>query len=115
MYNSAEDSFETKIDINAVISYNGSVEYLPPVMLKSTCHIKIEEFPFDEQICTLRFGTWTYDESKVNLCPLSDRAQLDTFIENGEWKLLSFFLFKKNFINFKIENPFFRFKFKSRV
>jgi nicotinic acetylcholine receptor, invertebrate len=75
--------------VNAVIYHNGVVEYLPPTKLKSTCQIQIEQFPFDEQNCTLEFGTWTYDESLINLIPLGDEAQLDAYIENNEWNLLS--------------------------
>jgi len=30
--------------------------YLPPGMFKSICIIKIENFPFDEQHCELKFG-----------------------------------------------------------
>ena len=75
--------------VNAVISFAGTVDYVPTVMLRSTCQIAIEEFPFDEQICKLEFGTWTYDESRLNLSTLSDKAQLDSYLENGEWDLLS--------------------------
>ena len=75
--------------VNAVIYYSGIVEYLPPIKLKSTCQIQIEQFPFDEQNCTLEFGTWTYDESLIHLTPLGDEAQLDAYVENNEWKLLS--------------------------
>ena len=74
-----------------MIKHTGEIEYLPPVMLRSTCHIAIEEFPFDEQKCFLKFGTWTYDESKINLTILFDQAQQDSYIENGEWDLLSIF------------------------
>ena len=75
--------------MNAVIEYTGIVDYLPPVMLESTCEIAISDFPFDEQNCSLKFGTWTYDESKINLTALSEAAQLDSFSLNGEWHLIS--------------------------
>ena len=78
--------------VNAVIEYTGNVEYLPPVMLRSTCSIAIADFPFDEQTCPLKFGTWTYDESKLNLTAMSDFAQTDSLSPNGEWDLLSNFL-----------------------
>ena len=78
--------------VNAVIEYTGNVEYLPPVMLRSTCSIAIADFPFDEQTCPLKFGTWTYDESKLNLTAMSDFAQTDSLSPNGEWDLLSSYL-----------------------
>lgn len=36
-------------------------------IFKSTCKVDIKWFPFDNQTCTLKFGTWTYTEELVNL------------------------------------------------
>jgi hypothetical protein len=88
LYNSADDSFDTTSKVNAVISYDGTVSYLPPGMFKATCMIKIDDFPFDEQKCSLKFGSWTHDESAVNLTNKADNAQLDSYIKNGEWFLM---------------------------
>ena len=56
LYNSAGDSFDPKSPVNAVLSYTGMVSYLPPGMFRSTCQIEIDQFPFDEQKCRLKFG-----------------------------------------------------------
>ena len=89
MYNSVSNTFDSQLKVNAVIDYNGAIEYLPPAILKSTCEISIKHFPFDEQLCHLNFGTWTYDITKVNVTNLHSTAQLDSFTPNGEWHLLS--------------------------
>jgi len=34
-------------------------------MFRSICLIDIYQFPFDEQHCYLKFGSWTYDELTV--------------------------------------------------
>lgn len=87
LYNSADDSFDATSKVNAVLHYTGEVNYLPPGMFKSTCPIKIDDFPFDEQKCPLKFGSWTHDEATINLKNKSNRAQLDSYIKNGEWYL----------------------------
>jgi nicotinic acetylcholine receptor len=56
LYNSADDSFDTTAKVNAVLESTGDINYLPPGMFKSTCVIKVDDFPFDEQICSLKFG-----------------------------------------------------------
>ncbi len=89
LYNSAGDSFDPKSPVNAIIYNTGDVVYLPPGMFRSTCQIEIDQFPFDEQFCSLKFGSWTYDDSTVDLKNKSDTAQLDTYVENGEWFLKS--------------------------
>ena len=42
LYNRADDSYEESLKVNAVVDHSGMVEYLPPIMLKSTCQIEIE-------------------------------------------------------------------------
>jgi len=49
----------------AVIYPNGKVRYDPPMQFKSSCEINMEYFPFDEQLCNMKFGPWTHDSSKV--------------------------------------------------
>jgi hypothetical protein len=51
----------------ATIYSQGLVEWKPPAIYKSSCEIDVEYFPFDEQTCVLKFGSWTYDGFKVSL------------------------------------------------
>ena len=85
--------------------------YVPPGIFKSTCKIDITWFPFDDQSCDLKFGSWTYNGFKVgfqdNIVPdiagFTDSliiSQLDlalqyetggdlsNFMPNGEWSLI---------------------------
>ena len=48
-----------------VVSHDGSCLYVPPGIFKSTCKIDITWFPFDDQLCDLKFGSWTYSGWKV--------------------------------------------------
>ena len=49
-----------------VVSNEGSCLYVPPGIFKSTCKIDITWFPFDDQLCDLKFGSWTYSGWKVS-------------------------------------------------
>lgn len=89
LYNSAGDSFDPKVPVNVVLYNTGRLNYLPPGMFKSNCIIEIYQFPFDDQHCLLKFGSWTLDTSTVNLLNQSDSAQLDSYVANGEWAMES--------------------------
>uniref|UniRef100_A0A1B6CC32 Neurotransmitter-gated ion-channel transmembrane domain-containing protein n=1 Tax=Clastoptera arizonana TaxID=38151 RepID=A0A1B6CC32_9HEMI len=46
-------------------------------------------FPFDDQHCDMKFGSWTYDGNQLNLELKSESGgDLSDFITNGEWYLL---------------------------
>ena len=55
----------------------------------STCSIDISWFPFDDQKCDMKFGSWTHDGRLLDL-QMADKNGGDTssFIRNGEWDLI---------------------------
>lgn len=89
---------------------NGSCLYVPPGIFKSTCKIDITWFPFDDQRCEMKFGSWTYDgfqvrEAHLNFSNILTHTRMITlqldlqlqdetggdissFVTNGEWDLL---------------------------
>lgn len=64
-FSSADGNFEVTLATKATIYHQGLVEWKPPAIYKSSCEIDVEYFPFDEQTCVLKFGSWTYDGFKV--------------------------------------------------
>lgn len=62
---SADEGFDGTYHTNIVVKHNGSCLYVPPGIFKSTCKIDITWFPFDDQHCDMKFGSWTYDGNQV--------------------------------------------------
>ncbi len=62
---SADGNFEVTLATKATLYHNGKVEWRPPAIYKSSCEINVEYFPFDEQTCAMKFGSWTYDGYQV--------------------------------------------------
>ncbi|CAD5206911.1 unnamed protein product [Bursaphelenchus okinawaensis] len=52
---------------NADLYYNGSIYWTPPAIYNSLCLIDTQWFPYDEQLCTLKFGSWTYSSDELDL------------------------------------------------
>ncbi|XP_013406821.1 neuronal acetylcholine receptor subunit alpha-7 isoform X1 [Lingula anatina] len=88
LYNSASEAFDGTYHTNVVIYSSGYMNWIPPGMFGSSCHIDITWFPFDMQFCKLKFGTWSYDGSQVDLVLKSEKGDISSFIKNGEWDLL---------------------------
>lgn len=75
----------------AVVSSDGTVLWIPMAIFKSTCSIDITHFPFDEQNCNLKFGSWTYDGFKLNIDFYDDLEEVDVsdYIPSNEWNLIA--------------------------
>ncbi|XP_041641320.1 neuronal acetylcholine receptor subunit beta-2-like [Cheilinus undulatus] len=89
LYNNADGVYEVSFYCNAVVSNTGDIFWLPPAIYKSACSIEVENFPFDKQNCTLKFRSWTYDHTEVDLVLISDFASRDDYTPSGEWDIVS--------------------------
>ena len=81
-----------------MVSSDGTCLWVPPGLFLSTCKIDITWFPFDEQKCDMKFGSWTYDGGAINLTLDGDSGDASNFISNGEWELLGEFFAIWHFI-----------------
>lgn len=52
-----------------LVTSHGTVRWLAPIILKSSCKLSVRYFPFDEQFCRLKFVSWTYSKSALRLEP----------------------------------------------
>lgn len=72
--------------------YNtGDLMYSKPGIYKFSCSLDLKNFPFDEQNCTMLFGSWVYNDRFVNLIPNIDTNKqidiLDSF-SHSEWNIV---------------------------
>ncbi|XP_048581252.1 neuronal acetylcholine receptor subunit alpha-3 isoform X2 [Nematostella vectensis] len=77
-----------KFDTRATIMHNGYTEWFAPTEIHSICAIDITYFPFDEQFCKMKFGSWSYSGRQLNLTSKGDSADLSKYTKSGEWDLL---------------------------
>ncbi|XP_022598169.1 neuronal acetylcholine receptor subunit beta-4-like [Seriola dumerili] len=89
LYNNADGTYEVTVFTNAIVLSNGSINWLPPAIYKSACKIEVKHFPFDQQNCTLKFRSWTYDHTEIDLILKSEVASMDDFTPSGEWDILA--------------------------
>lgn len=86
---SADGDFAVTHLTKAQVFYNGKIKWKPPAIYKSSCSIDVTFFPFDQQNCKMKFGSWTYDRAKIDLVSMaSDVDQMD-YWESGEWVIIN--------------------------
>ena len=65
---SADSNYNNAIiNTNAIVSHNGEVVWLSHGIFRSSCMISVEYFPFDVQICKMKWSSWTYDGCSVSV------------------------------------------------
>jgi hypothetical protein len=48
------------------------------------------KFPFDEQLCVIVFGSWSYSLSYLNYSLIRENPSLDSYSENNVWTLIGY-------------------------
>ncbi|CAO2634978.1 Neuronal acetylcholine receptor subunit alpha-3 [Lemmus lemmus] len=89
LYNNADGTYEVSFYANVIVRSNGSIQWLPPAIYKSACKIEVKHFPFDQQNCTLKFRSWTYDHTEIDMVLKSPTAVMDDFTPSGEWDIVA--------------------------
>nr|XP_032528638.1 neuronal acetylcholine receptor subunit beta-3-like [Danaus plexippus plexippus] len=92
LYNNADPNYRSAvINTNVIVKNTGEVTWLSHGIYVSVCDINVEQFPFDIQLCTMKWASWTYDGFQVNCSGFSNK-QLKLKFTNpqtrdyGGWK-----------------------------
>ncbi len=86
---SADGDFTVTHLTKAHLFHDGRVTWILPAIYKSSCSIDVTFFPFDQQNCTMKFGSWTYDREKIDLIRTADSADRTDYWESSEWAISS--------------------------
>ncbi|XP_062942108.1 neuronal acetylcholine receptor subunit alpha-2 [Cynocephalus volans] len=89
LYNNADGEFAVTHMTKAHLFFTGTVHWVPPAIYKSSCSIDVTFFPFDQQNCKMKFGSWTYDKAKIDLEPMERTVDLKDYWESGEWAIVT--------------------------
>ncbi|CAF4925217.1 unnamed protein product, partial [Rotaria sp. Silwood1] len=74
-----------------MVYHTGEVVFPVLMKLRTSCKVNIQYFPFDRQICGLKFASWIYDISSINyvLVPNVNVQQESDGIRNSGWTILA--------------------------
>ncbi|CAJ0608002.1 unnamed protein product [Cylicocyclus nassatus] len=64
------------------------IELLYPTIYKFSCLLDLRFFPFDVQVCTMTFSSWTYDQKGIDYFPYSEKIGTSNYLENEGWYIL---------------------------
>lgn len=86
---SADGDFAVTHLTKAHLFHDGRIKWMPPAIYKSSCSIDVTFFPFDQQSCKMKFGSWTYDRAKIDLISMANDVDQMDYWESGEWFIVN--------------------------
>lgn len=92
LYNSADSEFSgglEKYKTRVIIDSNGTSSWYSPASFRSTCPIDVTHFPFDEQTCTMKFGSWTFEVVDLDIHADNSPLHSTQYVKSAEWDLMA--------------------------
>ncbi|XP_021345928.1 neuronal acetylcholine receptor subunit alpha-10-like isoform X2 [Mizuhopecten yessoensis] len=90
VYDSVSDDIRRERDFHVSINSTGSVIFNFQAVITSRCTVDVTSFPFDEQMCSLTFGSWAYNDLDMDLHSKRSTGDLNTLVPNVEWTVENF-------------------------
>ncbi|NP_001191486.1 non-alpha nicotinic acetylcholine receptor subunit precursor [Aplysia californica] len=90
LFNNADGNYEVTYKSNCVLYSSSNINWIPPAIYQSSCSIDVEYFPFDQQICEMKFGSWTHkgDALKYSFYLNMDKLDLVDYLKSGSWDII---------------------------
>ncbi|XP_068716711.1 neuronal acetylcholine receptor subunit alpha-10-like [Montipora capricornis] len=91
LYNSADSVFSgglEKYKTRVILENDGRNAWYSPASFRSTCNIDVTYFPFDEQVCSMKFGSWTFVLTDLDIDTENTPTLSDKYVKSAEWELI---------------------------
>ena len=99
-YNVLSEQELTTHSTRVLVRHDGSCQWMPPILLRTSRAVDMTYYPFDQQTCKIKIGSWTH--SKQQLAVLfkyptvgsngTESALVfspDLYVKSSEWELVS--------------------------
>jgi nicotinic acetylcholine receptor len=83
------DGFVNVTGSKVSIYHTGHVRWMVPLIVNSACAVDVTYFPYDQQICEIKFGSWIYDLRQLDLLLTLNRPDLNHYVMNSEYDLIN--------------------------
>ncbi|NP_001355513.1 AcetylCholine Receptor [Caenorhabditis elegans] len=89
LYNNADAQYmKSVMSTDVIVDYLGNIHWPLSAIFTSSCPLDVKHYPFDRQTCILKYASWAYDGTKIDLLLKSEQGDLTNYITNTEWSLI---------------------------
>lgn len=88
LYTNAESEYSKSLmSTDVIVKYDGNVTWSTAGIFKSSCQLNVRYYPFDTQNCILKFASWAYDGTKIDIVLANNSADQNNYMTSTEWNL----------------------------
>nr|XP_022313438.1 neuronal acetylcholine receptor subunit alpha-10-like [Crassostrea virginica] len=90
LYNFADPRLKEQREALVVVESDGTILWIPQAILRSNCPFSTTYFPFDTQTCKMKFSSWTYDGTQLDLEFFQgvQKMSLTDYLSATEWDIV---------------------------
>ena len=90
LFYSADPRLKEQREALVVVESDGSILWIPQAILRSNCPFSTTYFPFDTQTCKMKFSSWTYDGTQLDLEFFQgvQKMSLTDYLSATEWDIV---------------------------
>ena len=81
------DNTKYKLVIPLRVNPDGKVCWATPVTMETTCKMDVKKFPFDEQVCEIKLGSWQYNADEIDIFCTDSELNTDNYVSHVQWQL----------------------------
>jgi hypothetical protein len=94
LYNSGDYPEIWTKKTSANLKYDGSIYWSIPMLFTFSCELKLENFPFDSQKCSMTFGSWKFNKGYLDIRVINETLLQKSIInydgfKHNEWEIAS--------------------------
>nr|XP_018916351.1 PREDICTED: acetylcholine receptor subunit alpha-like 1 [Bemisia tabaci] len=82
---------------STIVKSDGSVLWVPPSRFTVFCTLDLTYWPYDQQTCQLRLGSWSYDGNSIDVQLDKAKSSIED-LEVSEWKVID--VSQKRFVQY---------------
>ncbi|XP_030565430.1 neuronal acetylcholine receptor subunit alpha-2 [Drosophila novamexicana] len=90
LFNAAADEVNYLVSTQVILSNDGSFLWVPPAVYTAYCNLNMINWPYDEQTCKLKIGTWSLSHLQAEYNAHNKNAlDYEELVQSTEWQIVS--------------------------
>ncbi|XP_034125804.1 acetylcholine receptor subunit alpha-like 1 isoform X1 [Drosophila guanche] len=88
LFNAAGEDESFLVDTQAILTHEGQFLWVPPAVYTAYCNLNMINWPYDEQTCKLKIGSWGVSHINADYDKSGKGLDYDGAMQSTEWQIV---------------------------